>query len=80
MSEGQEMTAEVRMKRERHYQEILGDEPENEEDLMEDEKYLDLEEMRGKLTQWIRDPRTIRYIRRSFKKFLLKYRDENTNV
>lgn len=74
------MTAEVRMKRERHYQEILGDEPENEEDLMEDEKYLDLEEMRGKLTQWIRDPRTIRYIRRSFKKFLLKYRDENTNV
>jgi len=36
--------------------------------------------MRGKLATWIRDPRTIRYIKRSFKKFLLNYRDENTNV
>jgi DNA replication licensing factor MCM2 len=76
LSEGNEMTAEMRKRRERHFQD-LGDD-EDQEDAMEDEKFLDLEEMRGKLNLWIRDPRTIRYIRRTFKNFLLKYRDEQS--
>lgn len=78
LSEGQELTAEIRRRRERHYQE-LGVEEEDMDDANEDERFLDLEEMRGKLHQWIRDPRTIRYIRRTFRKFLITHREENNS-
>lgn len=77
LSEGHDLTDEIRKRREKHFQEC-DDEPEDDDP--EDEKYLDLEEMRGKLNTWIREPRTIRFIRRHFKRFLLRYRDENTNL
>lgn len=77
LSEGHDLTDEIRKRREKHFQEC--DDEDNEDD-PEDEKYLDLEEMRGKLNAWIREPRTIRFIRRHFKRFLLRYRDENSNL
>lgn len=42
----------------------------------DNEKYLDIEEAKGKLHLWIKEARTIRWIRRSFRKFLMFFREE----
>ncbi len=42
----------------------------------DNERYLDIEEAKGKLHLWIKEPRTVRWIRRNFRKFLLYFRDE----
>jgi DNA replication licensing factor MCM2 len=43
----------------------------------EKERFLDVEQARGKLHLWIKEPRTARYINRVFRKFLFNFRDEN---
>lgn len=50
------------------------DEGEDEEG---DERHLSIDEVKGKLPEWINEPRTQRWIRRSFKKFLLNFKDQN---
>ena len=47
----------------------------DEEDEADGDRYLDIEEAKGKLHLWIKEPRTIRWIRRHFKRFLLTFRD-----
>lgn len=39
----------------------------------EEEKYLDIEECRGKLKVWITEDRTVNWIKRTFKKFLMTF-------
>lgn len=50
------------------------DEGEDEEG---DERHLDIEEVKGKLPEWINEARTQRWIRRAFKKFLLNFKEAN---
>ena len=50
-----------------------------EEDDKEDEKYLDVEEAKGKLNIWIKEPRTVRWIARTFRRFLQNYWDTNND-
>ena len=52
---------------------------ENDDDDLEDERYLNNQEAQGKLAEWIKEPRTIRYIRRTFKNFLKKFKDDKNN-
>jgi hypothetical protein len=47
------------------------------EEEKDDEKYLDIEEAKGKLEVWIKEGRTVRWIRRKFKNFLYNFKDEN---
>ena len=54
----------------------LGLEEEEEGEEGDNERYLDIEEAKGKLHLWIKEPRTVRWIRKNFKKFLLFFRDE----
>jgi len=46
----------------------------------EDDRYLDASESRGKLHVWIKEPRTIRWIRKSFRKFLINFQDNGEYV
>lgn len=46
----------------------------------EDGQFLNLEEMRGKLSTWITDQKTVRYIKRTFKRFLNTFKDESGNL
>lgn len=46
----------------------------------DEDRYLDLDEMRGKLSTWISDPKTVRYIKKSFKKFLSTFKDETGDL
>lgn len=55
----------------------FGEEEEKEE---EDERYLDASESRGKLHVWIKEPRTIRWIRRAFRKFLMNFKENGEAV
>jgi len=50
---------------------------EEEEDEIEDERHLDIEQAKGKLRIWIKEPRTVRWIRRKFRKFILGFKDES---
>ncbi|CAG9318679.1 MCM2 [Blepharisma stoltei] len=44
-----------------------------------EELALDFEDPKGKLSKWIQEPRTHRWIRRNFTKFLLEFKDEHGN-
>ena len=44
-----------------------------------EELALDYEDPKGKLSKWIQEPRTIRWIRRNFKSFLMDFVDEQGN-
>ncbi|OMJ72124.1 hypothetical protein SteCoe_29507 [Stentor coeruleus] len=44
-----------------------------------EELALDYEDPKGKLSKWIQEPRTGRWIRRNFRTFLLDFRDEQGN-
>jgi len=50
------------------------------EDDPEEEKYLNVQEAQGKLSEWIKEPRTVRFIRRSVKNFLRKFRDDKNQL
>lgn len=45
----------------------------------EDAPFLDMEEIRGKPSEWIRQPRASMWIRRNFNAFLRSYKDEAGN-
>lgn len=52
-----------------------------EEGIEDHERYLDIEDVKGKLSQWIAQPRTQRWIRRIFLLFLKTFKDDtNQNV
>lgn len=44
-----------------------------------EELALDFEDPKGKLSKWIQEPRTHRWIRRNFTKFLLDFKDDHGN-
>jgi len=44
-----------------------------------EELALDFEDPKGQLAKWIQEPRTVRWIRRNFRRFLLEFRDEHGN-
>lgn len=69
----------MRRRRERDQMEELriDDEEEKGED---EERYLDASEARGKLHIWIKEPRTVRWIRRNFKKFLFSFKENGELV
>ena len=56
--------------------EVMMDE-EYDMDEEDDERFGDLEEMRGKLGSLITEPKTVRFIKKTFKRFIMGYKDEN---
>ena len=44
-------------------------------DEMDTEAILDLEEIKGDLKEWLKEPKTIQFIRNAFNKFLRNYKD-----
>ena len=42
----------------------------------DDAKYLDIEEAKGNITEWLQQPRTIKFIRNQFSAFLRNFKDE----
>ena len=78
ISMGGDVSQELRKRREAYYEELGEDAEERPgEGEAEDERFLDLDNIRGKLVEWIKEDKTVRYIRRVFRSFLLHYRDEN---
>ena len=45
----------------------------------EEAKYLDMEDPKGKISEWLRQPRTIKFVRRHFSNFLRHFKDEKNN-
>lgn len=43
---------------------------------MEDPRYLDVEEARGKLSEWLREEQTLKFIKSKFSKFLKSFQGE----
>lgn len=67
------------LRRERHYGHM--DEGEMDDGMDDHERYLDIEDVKGKLSNWIAQPRTQRWIRRIFLLFLKTFKDDsNVNV
>ena len=54
-------------------------EEEDEED-EQDERHLDIEQAKGKLRTWIKEPRTVRWIRKKFRKFVLSFKNEKKQL
>lgn len=46
----------------------------------EEEKFLDYEEARGKLQIWIKEARTVKWIRKSFRRFLTRFTENSQRV
>lgn len=46
------------------------------EEYNDTENYLNREDVKGKLSEWLRQPHVIRYIKQSFGKFIKTYKDE----
>ena len=46
----------------------------------EDEKAIDMEDAKGNLKNWIKEPKVVRWISRKFRDFLENYRDELGNL
>ena len=47
-----------------------------EEDDEEDERHLDIEQAKGKLRIWIKERRTVRWIRRKFRAFIIGFKND----
>ena len=77
-SDGLDVSGTLIKRRKEEFYENLGEDQDDDDE--EDEKYHDLEEIRGKLTSWIQDPKTVRFIKRSFKQFLTKYREDRLGL
>ena len=73
LSEALDVSGTLMQQKKEEFYERLGDGELDEED---DEKYHDLEQIRGSLSEWIKDPKTVRFIKRSFRRFLSSFRDE----
>ncbi|EAR88972.2 MCM2/3/5 family protein (macronuclear) [Tetrahymena thermophila SB210] len=56
------------------------EEEEENKDEREYDKYLDREQARGKLAVWIKEESTVRYIRKTFRKFLNKFKDGSNQL
>ena len=46
----------------------------------EDERHLDIEQAKGKLRTWIKEPRTVRWIRKKFRRFILVFKNEKKKL
>lgn len=77
-SDGLDVSGTLVKRRKEEFYENLGDEQDDDED--DEEKYHDLEEIRGKLVTWIQDPKTVRFIKRSFRQFLTRYREDRLGL
>ena len=53
-------------------------EDDDEDDEIDDRRYLDAEECKGKLEQWIQEEETVKYIKSKFRKFLRSFQGEAT--
>lgn len=73
-SDDQEISKELRARREQHFQEI-GLEDDDAESEIQD--IFNPDEIKGRLDNHIRDPKIINYIKRRLRKFFLTYKDEN---
>ena len=76
-----EIATDMQRNREMLFLNKLRDQQIEEEHLEQDEfDFFNAEEMKGNLHNWIRNPRTINFIRIAFKKFLTNYRDNDELV
>lgn len=71
-SEDDDLARQLRKERQRHNHESNQD-LEDEDD---DAKYLDIEEAKGNTTEWLQQPRTIKFIRHQFSSFLRNFKDD----
>ncbi|CAI2383768.1 unnamed protein product [Moneuplotes crassus] len=69
-SENSDLARELRKER------LRRDHREEEDDEI-DEGYLDYEEAKGNLSEWLRQPKTVKFIRHQFSSFLRSYKDEH---
>ena len=65
------MEDEIRMQERRKY---LFNDQEDEE--IDDRLFLDSEEVKGKLSEWIKQNETVKYIKIKFRGFLLRYKGD----
>ncbi|CAI2383595.1 unnamed protein product [Moneuplotes crassus] len=69
-SENEELARELRKER------LRRDHKEEEEDDI-DEQYLDYEETKGSIHEWLKQPKTVKFVRNQFSHFLRSFKDEN---
>jgi hypothetical protein len=70
-SEDDELARQLRRERQRLIVEHDGNEEEEDEG-----KYLDLEEAKGNISEWLKQPRTVKFIRHQFGSFLRNFKDD----
>lgn len=70
-SEDDDLARQLRRERQKidRDQDVDGDED-------DDAKYLDIEEAKGNTTEWLQQPRTIKFIRHQFSSFLRNFKDD----
>lgn len=67
--------SELKKSRERNYRQII--QPDEDEDDDEPDIFNKLDDMKGNLASWIKDPNTVSYIRKIFRRFLSSYCGNN---
>jgi DNA replication licensing factor MCM2 len=61
------------------YDNLYANDEEKEGD-KDEEKYLELDNIRGKLSEWIKSSKTVNFIKKSFERFLLNFKDTKGNA
>ena len=75
-----DLSLELKKRKENYYEGMEDIYNIDKEDDPDEEKYLQLDTIRGKLSQWIKDSKTVLYIKKKFRTFLLKFRDRNNEL
>jgi DNA replication licensing factor MCM2 len=77
-SEQDEVARQIRMERMKALNQGAGgdeDMQDGDQEMLQD--VLDLEDVKGKLSQWVQRPEVVRWIRKSFSSFLRNFKDDN---
>jgi len=52
----------------------------NDEEYKDTENYINREDVKGKLSEWLKQPNIIRYIQKTFSSFIKNFKDDNNKV
>ena len=52
----------------------------NDEEYKDTENYINREDVKGKLSEWLKQPNIIRYIQKTFSSFIRNYKDDNNKL
>jgi DNA replication licensing factor MCM2 len=79
-SDGIDISRNLRRRRETFYRAVGEEDEEEKDEACNDEKFQEIDNIKGKLPEWIKERQTIIFIRRAFRKFLLNHQSDEVLI